>query len=142
MQVLDVENVEKWAQHIGQVEAHYGEPAKFLVIDTLATNFGPGDESKPTDMARFLANLAIYLKGERSELTILVIHHTTKAGDPKNGKEAVATARGGSPITFNAEAVFLLERVLTKDPEGKKLPWDLTVTLKCEHMKDETSRRR
>jgi RecA-family ATPase len=118
MQALDADNVAQWSEHIAEVEAHYGAPARFVVVDTLATNFGPGDENAPTDMARFLAMLAIHIKRSPST-TILVVHHS--------GKDESRGARGGSSIEGNAEAVFTLARV--KDSER-------AVELACKHIKD------
>lgn len=118
MQALDEDNIAQWSEHIAEVEDHYGAPARFVVVDTLATNFGPGDENAPTDMARFLAMLAIHIKRD-PQTTILVVHHS--------GKDATRGARGGSSIEGNAEAVFTLERV--KDCEH-------AIELACKHIKD------
>lgn len=117
MQALDPANIAQWSGHLAEVEAHYGAPARFVVVDTLATNFGPGDENAPTDMARFLAMLAIHIKRDAGT-TILVVHHS--------GKDATKGARGGSSIEGNAEAVFTLERTSADD----------TVELSCKHIKD------
>jgi hypothetical protein len=122
MQVLDAENIEQWATHIKQAEGHFGSPVKFIIVDTLATNFGPGDENAPTDMARFLVNRNIHLKRE-TEATILVVHHC--------GKDATRGARGGSSIEMNAENVFELTRDVQKGEE-----WSHRVTLNCKHTKD------
>jgi RecA-family ATPase len=120
MQVLDPQNIAQWAAHIAKVETDFGLPARFIVVDTLATNFGPGDENAPTDMARFLAMLATHLK-RAPETTILVVHHS--------GKDAEKGARGGSSIEGNAEAVFTIQRIAKKGSD-----WDQTIELRCKHM--------
>jgi hypothetical protein len=118
MQTLDKENIQVWAGHLTQVLIDLGEPIRLVVIDTLATNFGPGDENSPTDMARFLAHLKIYIQAVFN-CSILVVHHT--------GKDISKGSRGGSSIEGNADCVFTLKR---EDKDENR------VTLHCKHTKD------
>ena len=120
MQVLDPKSIAQWAAHIARVQDDIGEAVEFITVDTLATNFGPGDENKPTDMARFLAHLRIYLQSQFN-CTIVVVHHT--------GTETKLGARGGSAIEGNSDAVFTLMREGEHD--------DRRVILSCKHIKDE-----
>jgi RecA-family ATPase len=119
MQVLDKENIQIWVGHLIQVLKDLGEPIRLVVIDTLATNFGPGDENSPTDMARFLAHLKIYIQAAFT-CSVLVVHHT--------GKDVTKGSRGGSSIEGNADSVFTLKR------DGN--PDDHRVILHCKHTKD------
>jgi hypothetical protein len=121
MQVLDKENIQVWADHFIQVLKHLGEPIRLVVIDTLATNFGLGDENSPTDMARFLAHLKIHIQATFT-CSILVVHHT--------GKDATKGSRGGSSIEGNADCVFTLKRAESSDGHRHR------VTLHCKHTKD------
>ena len=41
MQTLDPENIRVWTGHLQQVLIDLGEPIRLVVVDTLATNFGP-----------------------------------------------------------------------------------------------------
>ena len=118
MQVLDPESIQAWAGFIKQAMIDLGEPIRLVVIDTLATNFGPGDENSPTDMARFLAHLKIYIQAPFT-CSVLVVHHA--------GKDLTRGSRGGSSIEGNADCVFTLKR---EDDE------DHRVTLHCKHTKD------
>jgi hypothetical protein len=119
MQVLDKDDLLQWVEHIRTVTDAFNETPRFLVIDTLATNFGPGEENSPTDMARFLAQLKIYIQAEFN-CTILVVHHS--------GKDKDKGARGGSAIEGNADSVFYIER--DGDPEDQR------IKLVCKHIKD------
>jgi len=119
MQALDKENIQLWANYLTQVLIDLGEPIRLVVIDTLATNFGPGDENSPTDMARFLAYLKIYIQVAFT-CSILVIHHT--------GKDVTKGGRGGSSIESNADCVFTLKREQNMDENQ--------VVLHCKHTKD------
>ena len=118
MQVLDVDSIESWASFIRKAMIDMGEPIRLVVIDTLATNFGPGDENSPTDMARFLAHLKIYIQAVFT-CSILVVHHT--------GKDVSKGSRGGSSIEGNADCVFTLKR---EDKDEHR------VILHCKHTKD------
>ncbi|MEA3273755.1 MAG: AAA family ATPase [Pseudomonadota bacterium] len=120
MQVLDTADISQWAAHLKEAEKTLGEPIRFVVIDTLATNFGPGDENSPTDMARFLAHLKIFLQSEFPGCTVLVVHH--------QGKDGTRGARGGSAIEANADSVHALTRIAETDLQA--------VTLECKHIKD------
>jgi len=64
-----------------------GEPPAVIVIDTLARNFGPGDENSTKDMNMFIA--ALDRIRERYRCTIILIHHTGH-GDKSRGRGAMA----------------------------------------------------
>ena len=64
-----------------------GEPPALIVIDTLARNFGPGDENSTKDMNMFIA--ALDRIRERYRCTIILIHHTGH-GDKSRGRGAMA----------------------------------------------------
>jgi len=118
MQVLDKNNIEIWAKYLKQAQNKLGEPIRLVVIDTLATNFGHGDENSPTDMARFLARLKIYIQAEFN-CSVLVVHHT--------GKDVSKGSRGGSSIEGNSDCVFTLKR---EDKDEHR------VILHCKHTRD------
>ncbi len=64
-----------------------GEPPAVIVVDTLARNFGPGDENSTKDMNMFIA--ALDRIRERYRCTIILIHHTGH-GDKSRGRGAMA----------------------------------------------------
>lgn len=64
-----------------------GEPPAVIVVDTLARNFGPGDENSTKDMNLFIA--ALDRIRERYRCTIILIHHTGH-GDKSRGRGAMA----------------------------------------------------
>ncbi len=119
MQVLDRANILEWADYIQAVADKYQQAIGLVVIDTLATNFGPGEENSSTDMARFLAHLKIHIQS-RFNCAVLVVHHT--------GKDESKGGRGGYAIEANSDAVFELKR--QGDPD------DQSITLVCKHIKD------
>ncbi len=76
----------------------HGEPAA-IFIDTLARNFGPGDENSTADMSRFLIHLDKYLGFDCSKI---IVHHTGH-GNKDRG-------RGNSALIGATDAEFLLKK--------------------------------
>lgn len=72
-----------------------------FIIDTLACNFGPGNESSIEDMNTFLLNIKLYIQ-ERFKATVLIIHHTGH-GNKDRG-------RGASNFPAAMDFHFMLER--------------------------------
>jgi len=118
MAVLDDVDMRAWQRHIEVCTKRFGRTPALVVIDTLSTNFGKGEENNPSDMARFIANLKRHIEGVY-ECSVLVVHHT--------GKDAERGARGGSSIEGNSEEVYYLKK---PDAEGK------AVELHAKHVKD------
>ena len=69
------------------LQDHYGDKPAAIFIDTLARNFGAGNENSTEDMNRFVASIDRYLREEFGSAIVLV-HHT--------GHEAATRARGSS----------------------------------------------
>jgi hypothetical protein len=88
---------------------------ELVVVDTLAANFGPGDESKNEDMSAALAGL----RGALSERAAIVVHHV--------GHGAKDRERGAYSLRATVDWRYLLER------SGND---DVTV-LRCEKAKDD-----
>ncbi|TDJ40568.1 MAG: hypothetical protein E2O54_07655 [Gammaproteobacteria bacterium] len=120
MQVLNDLEMMQWSVDF-DVAGWGAEPA-LVVIDTLATNFGKGDENSPTDCSRFLASLNRHLRS-KYQCAVLVVHHA--------GKKIDLGARGGSSLTSDSDTVLKLKREKTPDHED----WE-RVTLYCDHIKD------
>lgn len=76
-----------------------GNPA-LIVIDTLARNFGPGDESRPADMSLYVKACG-QLKFKYN-CAIVSIHHT--------GLVAKERARGSNTLRCALDSEFLCER--------------------------------
>ncbi len=90
------------AQEILDIVKHDlgNEPVGLLVVDTLARNFGGGDENAPKDMNRFVNNVANL--GKALGGAVLVVHHT---GQNEAGRE-----RGHSALRGAADAVLGVEK--------------------------------
>ena len=98
---------------IDEIVSREGKP-ELIIIDTVARNFGPGDENATQDMGRFVAALD-HLK-VRYACTVLLIHHSGHS-DKNRG-------RGATALKAALDAEFKAEK------HGE------TITLKNTKMKD------
>lgn len=71
---------------IESVTAVHGPPV-LIIIDTLARNFGPGDENSTRDMSQFIQALDILRA--KSQATVLIVHHSGH-GDKSRARGAMA----------------------------------------------------
>ena len=77
----------KWVvDEIKQIQKECGEPV-LIVFDTVARNFGPGDENSTKDMNAFI--LGADMIREQCKACILLIHHTGH-GDKSRGRGAMS----------------------------------------------------
>lgn len=90
-------------------------PPVLIVLDTLARNFGAGDENSSTDMGAFVR--ACDRLRQETGAAVLVVHHT--------GKDVEKGARGSSALTGAADCIIAVKRkgdsltVINKPPIGK-----------------------
>lgn len=79
------------AAEIDQMIRDTGEPPALIIVDTVARNFGDGDENSTHDMSRFVANIDMYLK-HRYKSNILLVHHSGHDGERARGSSALKAA--------------------------------------------------
>lgn len=101
-------------QAIDAIANHHGAPV-LVVIDTLARNFGPGDENSTVDMNRFIA--AADTIRALHKAAVLIVHHSGHA--EKN------RARGSMALKGALDAEYRVE----KDDQG-------TMRVEATKMKD------
>ncbi|SFO84771.1 AAA domain-containing protein [Variovorax sp. OK605] len=89
-----------------------GAQPRLIVIDTVARNFGPGDENSTKEMGEFIQNLD-ELKHE-FKATVLLVHHS---GHADKGR-----ARGSMALKGALDAEYRLER----DDEAKLIRFEAT----------------
>lgn len=88
---------------INEIMGSYPEdckPKPVIIIDTVARNFGAGNESFASDMNRFVTNIDSlrYQFGA----TVILVHHT--------GLDAQDRARGSSALEAAADTTFILKK--------------------------------
>jgi hypothetical protein len=86
-QFLDAASAASVTEAVQELAAQYGKPA-LIEIDTLARNYGPGDENSTSDMSAFVAAMDD-LKAEFSGCAVALVHHTGH-GDKKRARGAIA----------------------------------------------------
>ncbi|WP_324075202.1 MAG: AAA family ATPase [Erythrobacter sp.] len=86
-QFLDADSAAGVTEAVRELAAQHGKPA-LIVIDTLARNYGPGDENSTSDMSAFIS-VVDDLKAEFPGCTVALIHHTGHA-EKKRGRGAMA----------------------------------------------------
>ena len=69
---------EKLAAAIYELSAITGAVPVLICIDTLARNFGPGDENSTKDMSQFIMHVELLLQ-KKFGACVLLVHHTSKA---------------------------------------------------------------
>lgn len=115
-QFLDRESAAAVSAAVESLADIHGPPA-LIIIDTLARNFGPGDENSTSDMNCYVAALDD-LRAHYPGCAILTIHHTGH-GDKSRGRGAISLP---GALDFNARAekvngVVTLTTIKMKDAE-------------------------
>ena len=114
-QFLDVDSAGSVAEAVAGLAAQHGAPA-LIVIDTLARNFGSGDENNTRDMSEFVVAIDD-LKARFPGCSVLIVHHSGHA-DKKR-------ARGAMALKGALDAEYRVEK-----------PDDELIRLVCTKMKD------
>ena len=100
-QLINEGDAEAIADVVGRLCEQHGIPGPALIIiDTLSTNMGEGDENSNADVARLLNNVNTHLRA-RFDACILIVHHVGH-----NGKDR---ERGAYALRGNADARMLVK---------------------------------
>lgn len=76
-QFLDAASAAEVTRAVDGLAANCGNPA-VIIIDTLARNFGPGDENQTAEMSQFVAAVDA-LKAQFAGCAVLIVHHSGHA---------------------------------------------------------------
>lgn len=99
-QFMDENHAKKVAEAIRNLSMMHGKPA-LIVIDTLARNFGGGDENKTQDMNKFIYSLDTHIRIPFSTC-ILIVHHT--------GHNDKDRARGAMALKGALDAEYCIKK--------------------------------
>lgn len=113
-QFLDAASARDVSQAVRELADEHGAPG-LIVVDTVARNFGAGDENSTQDMAKFVAAMDD-LKASWAGCTVMLIHHS---GHADKGR-----ARGAMALKGALDAEFRAEKR------------DGVIELSCTKMKD------
>ena len=93
------EGIEELVNQAKFVEEDSGYPCKMIIIDTLSSVFGGGNENSPDDMGKIMNHLLILAK--RTGATIVIVHHS--------GKDQSAGLRGHSKLIAGIDTALELK---------------------------------
>jgi hypothetical protein len=82
------------------IEAQSKQAPALIIIDTLSTNIGDGDESSNPDIAKLMCNVSIHLR-DRFKACVLIVHHV---GHNDKDRE-----RGAYALRGNTDARILVK---------------------------------
>jgi hypothetical protein len=99
-QFLDGESAKAVADAVEGLAAQHGLPA-LIIIDTLARNFGAGDENNTKDMSEFVVAIDD-LKARFPGCSVLIVHHS--------GHAAKERARGAMALKGALDCEFRVEK--------------------------------
>lgn len=104
VQMLDEEEAIGLSEQIYQVSEATGKPIKMVIIDTLARNYGAGDENSTEDMNKFIQHTDKHVR-QRFNCCVGIVHHSGHNAE---------RARGSSALKAAVDAEF----EVTKDEDG------------------------
>lgn len=116
---FDEFNSMKVSNSLNEIVKQHPDLQVVVIVDTVARNFGPGNESFTSDMGVFIANIGKHLQ-QRFNATVLLIHHSGHFDQDR--------ARGSSAL----HAAVDREYKISKDTSG-------TVRMECKKTKDSDS---
>lgn len=86
--LTEPESARAVADAVEELASLTGEQPRMIVVDTLARNFGAGDENSTADMGRFISLVDEHLKA-RYRACVLIVHHTGH-GDKTRARGSIA----------------------------------------------------
>ncbi|MET0101843.1 MAG: helicase RepA family protein [Sedimenticola sp.] len=99
--IIDIESIHYVVEAVEDAVTMTGLPPKLIIIDTLARNFGPGNENSTADMNQVIQHVDWYLK-DRFDSSVLIVHHTGH-GDKNRG-------RGSSVLKAAVDSEYMLSK--------------------------------
>ena len=116
--LMDATNAGTVADAVEALVEKHGNPS-LIVIDTLARNFGGGEENNNSDVGQFINNIDVQLR-VRFGAAVLIVHHS--------GHQEADRGRGASALRAAMDAEYRLELkddirtlICTKAKESEKL---------------------
>jgi hypothetical protein len=86
------------------------------VIDTVARNFGDGDENSTEDMGKFIMNLDAYIRVPFG-CNVMLVHHSGHNMDRARGSSALKAALDAEYSVSNEDGLITLTATKMKDAE-------------------------
>lgn len=114
----DPNSIESVVRAIKGHEGEQGSPA-LVIIDTLARNFGDGDENNTQDMGKVVDSIDSIRRA--FDCTVLTVHHTGYEGTRGRGSTALKGASDFQFLFDNIGGVKVLRPLKTKDDKPPEM---------------------
>jgi 5S rRNA maturation endonuclease (ribonuclease M5) len=114
-QLLNEENAIAIAAEVDRLSTQFGSPA-LVIIDTLARNFGSGDENSTKDMSCFINMIDHYIR-VRYGCATMIVHHAGHNSDRARGSSALRGALDWEFHLTKTKDTVLLSPTKVKDHE-------------------------
>ena len=118
VQILDELDAEMMRNEALTLVDTYGEPPKLVVIDTLARNFGPGNENSTEDMNRFVAQIDRFIR-EEFRCAVILVHHS--------GHGHFTRGRGSSVLPAALDWEYKVDKVDNDEEQEWSLNFEQTL---------------
>lgn len=127
LSILDEEEVQLMVEAIEAYIEQTGTVPAIVVVDTLARNFGAGDENSTEDMSRFIDHIDRYIR-KRWQCNVLIVHHSGHNAERARGSSALKAAVDSEiEVTKDESGNVKIKATKMKDAE---LPNELLLKLK------------
>jgi hypothetical protein len=84
---LDESSAQQMSDEVERLAAETGKAPQLVIIDTLARNFGDGDENKQQDANMFIEHMDKYIR-RKWNCNVMVVHHSGHDMDRARGSSA------------------------------------------------------
>ena len=102
-EITDLESALDVTESIKELIEESDKVPGIIFIDTLAANFGDGDENSTSDMTKFINHVNKYLR-EPFGCSVVIIHHT--------GYKNTERARGSTALKAGLDFEYRIERIV------------------------------
>lgn len=132
-QFLDGASAQAVAEAADALAQTHGAP-RLIVIDTLARNFGAGDENNTQDMSNFIVAMDD-LKARYPRCVVMIVHHS--GHQEKNRARGAMALKGALDCEFRVEKEGREVQLINTKMKDAEPPPDLFFTLETIHLGDD-----
>lgn len=113
-------------QAVHDIAKMTGHTPKLVVLDTVARNFGDGDENSTSDMGKFVEHIDRYVR-EPFGCNVLLVHHSGHNAERARGSSALKAALDAEYQVVNESGRITITATKMKDAE---MPDEMTFKFK------------
>lgn len=127
LSILDEDAVLDMVEQIELLVASGGSAPAAVFIDTLARNFGAGDENSTEDMSRFIQHIDRHLR-QRFKCCVVIVHHSGHNMERARGSSALKAAVDAEYEVGKDDSGTV--RIRTTKMKDAELPPEMMLALK------------